>query len=135
MNISNHKNNLKIGNKKTRHGSIQINSKQQSLNKKDLMINRWDFYFRQKSFPVFLENLLLIVFGLFIGIITGYYSAKLSISGINYFYDGKLPLPQIIFEWNFIPLLIFLFFILIINISSIYFIYKKFVYDKVELVR
>ena len=84
---------------------------------------------------LFLENLLLIVFGLFIGIITGYYSAKLSISGINYFYDGKLPLPPIIFEWNFIPLLIFLFFILIINISSIYFIYKKFVYDKVELVR
>ncbi len=40
MKISNHKNNLKIGNKKTRHGSLQINSKQQSLNKKDLMINR-----------------------------------------------------------------------------------------------
>ena len=47
-------NNLKIGKKKIRHGSLQLNSKQQSLNKKDLMINRLDFYFRQKSFPVFL---------------------------------------------------------------------------------
>ena len=84
---------------------------------------------------LFLENLLLVIFGLFIGIISGYYSAKLSISGINYFYDGKLPLPPVVFEWNFIPLIIFLFFILIINISSIYFIFKKFVYDKVELIR
>ena len=39
MNISTHKNNLKICKKTIRDGSLQINSKQQILNKKDLMIN------------------------------------------------------------------------------------------------
>ena len=40
MKASTHKNNLKIGKKTIRDGSLQIKSKQQILNKKDLMINR-----------------------------------------------------------------------------------------------
>ena len=39
MKASTHKNNLKIGKKTIRDGSLLINSKQQILNKKDLMIN------------------------------------------------------------------------------------------------
>ena len=110
--------------------AFYMNNRKDAFILKSIGISRTTFIF-----TLFLENLLLIVFGLFIGIITGYYSAKLSITGINYFYDGKLPLPPIVFEWNFIPLLVFLIFIVIITISSIYLIYKKFVYDKVELIR
>ena len=39
MKASTHKNNLKIGRKTIRDGSLQIKSKQKILNKKDLMIN------------------------------------------------------------------------------------------------
>ncbi|MBA31020.1 MAG: hypothetical protein CL748_00615, partial [Chloroflexi bacterium] len=105
-------------------------------NKKDAFILK-SIGISRKSFILSLifENIFLLFFGVIIGIVTGHYSAKFSISGINYFYDGNLPLPPIIFQWNFIPLLIFLFFIIIINISSIYIIYKKFVYDRVELIK
>ena len=105
-------------------------------NKKDAFIMK-SIGVSRKSFilSLTLENIFLLFFGTIIGIITGYYSARFSITGINYFYDQNLPLPPIIFQWNFSPLLISLFFIIIINISSIYFIYKKFVYDRVELIK
>jgi len=38
MKASTHKNNLKISKKTIRDGSLQIKSKQQTMNKKDLMI-------------------------------------------------------------------------------------------------
>ena len=44
MNISTHKNNLKIGKKTIRDGSLLINPKQVVLNKNNLMIKNWTFY-------------------------------------------------------------------------------------------